>query len=745
VTAPQPRRILVADDNRHALAAMVRMLEGVGYQVTSATGGREALEAARDVRPDLALLDVMMPDLTGTAVLREIRADPELADMMVLLVSAKRAGPDDQALGLDSGADGYIARPVEEVELLARVRAALRQHELQTKLRNSEARLRHIITHQPDAVLVVDGEGMIRFANPAAGELLGRSPEKLVGEPFGVPLEAAPPSEIDLPGHGDGGRTAELLVVPTSWGDEESCLVTLRDVTFRREAERSIREQAALVSKAQDAILVLNLDHEITFWNRSAERLYGWRVKEAIGRSVDSLLFTDAGPFRSAVSQVLDRGEWSGEFDQVDKDGHTFTVEGRWTLMHDDRQRPSHILAIHTDVTDKKRLLAQILRAQRTESIGTLASGIAHDLNNVLTPILMSVEHLKAELDVDEDARQTLDIIGASARRGADLVRQVLSFSRGGQGSRTAIDLGAVLEELASVVRDTFPKSITYRWRMSGSLPQLEGDPTQLHQVLLNLLVNARDAMPDGGEVELTVEEAEAEARYTSSESRSEPGAHLRFRVTDTGIGMPREVLEQIFDPFYTTKEVGSGTGLGLFTVAAIVKGHGGYLNVTSEEGVGTTFEVYLPATHSATRENPASQESGRGGPLTGTGELILIVDDDDAVRRITKRTLEASGYRVTAASDGMEAMTLFAESKDDIALVITDMMMPVMDGNATIRAIRSIDPHVPILAVSGLGSKEIGHDMDGVEFLAKPYTGEMLRAAAHRLLAGRGHGDPAG
>ncbi len=509
----------------------------------------------------------------------------------------------------------------------------------------------------------------------------------------------------------------------------------MSDETERVESERRIREQAELLSKAQDAIIVRELDHTIAFWNASAERLYGWSAEHAIGSSIEDLLYGDPERFREATAHVMTHGEWVGELEQRRHDGTSITIEGRWTLVRDDDGRARRILAINTDITERKKLVVQFMRAQRLESIGNLAGGIAHDLNNVLAPILLSMDLLKQDAS-DPETLQILDTVEATAKRGADLVRQVLSFARGIEGGTLAVDLPGLIGDLARIVRDTFPKNITFRTKVPEDLWPLVGDPTQVHQVLMNLAVNARDAMPDGGVITVSAENVTIDAHYAALSGEAAPGPYLRLSVDDTGTGMPPEIIDQIFDPFFTTKGVGDGTGLGLSTVSAIVRGHGGVVNVYSEPGKGSKFRIYLPA--GGTPAEPV-EEAPVEVLRKGNDQLILVVDDEESVRTITKQTLEAFGYRVLTATDGADAVAIYGQKGQEIDLVLTDVMMPIMDGPTLIRVLKRMNPDVRIVAASGLGQNGgVAHTADfGVRhFLPKPYTAHTLLAVLARVLA---------
>jgi hypothetical protein len=359
------------------------------------------------------------------------------------------------------------------------------------------------------------------------------------------------------------------------------------------------------------------------------------------------------------------------------------------------------------------------------ESIGTLAGGIAHDLNNILGPILLSIDYLR-DKNPDDQSKRVLNALETSANRGADLVRQVLMFARGVEGEHVVLQPAHLIKDVVKILTETFSKMIKITSDLPKDLWTVSGDPTQLHQVLMNLCVNARDAMPEGGLIHITAENVTLDAHYVRTNLEAQTGPCVAISVTDSGTGIPPNVLPRIFEPFYTTKEVGKGTGLGLSTVRAIAKSHGGFINVYSEVGRGTTFRIYLPASH---RVRPKAQKPETTEIPLGNGELLLVVDDETSILEVTKTSLESSGYRVVTAQDGTEALALYSQMKDDIRLVMTDMMMPYLDGAATIRALRRINPRVKVIAATGL---EVGGKADNLSvqvdaFLPKPYTGEKL------------------
>lgn len=374
---------------------------------------------------------------------------------------------------------------------------------------------------------------------------------------------------------------------------------SIRYALERKQTEHKIREQAALLDIATDAIFVQDLDNQILYWNKAAERLYNWQKEEAIGKKVSEIWQEkNLSQLQEALTTMMKNGSWEGELQQITKYGKEITVESRWTLVREFDRKTQSILIVNTDITQKKQLEAQFLRAQRLESIGTLASGIAHDLNNVLAPILMTAQLLESQLQ-DERSQRLLPILISNAKRGANLVKQVLSFTRGMEGDRTLLQLKHLIREIQQIIKETFPKSIEVSTQISANLWTVFGDPTQLHQVLMNLCVNARDAMPGGGKLKITAENFLIDANYAKMHIDARVGAYVAIAVTDTGSGIAPEIVDRIFEPFFTTKELGKGTGLGLSTVLGIIKSHSGFISVYSELGKGSEFKVFLPAQQS--------------------------------------------------------------------------------------------------------------------------------------------------
>lgn len=507
------------------------------------------------------------------------------------------------------------------------------------------------------------------------------------------------------------------------------------DITKRKEAEEFLtesesryRETAAQLTNvldySLDVICSFDADGRFLRVNAASEPVWGFGAVDLIGHHyADHLAEEDVAKTSDAIGNII-QGKRSGSFENrfIRKSGSITHMQ--WTAYWSAEE--GILFCVARDTTEKKNLEAQFLRAQRMESIGTLAGGIAHDLNNVLAPIMMSIELLKMD-DEDPVRQEILSTIESSAHRGAEMVKQVLSFARGVEGNHLEVQVAHLLKEIQKIANETFLKNISVRTTIPDGLWLVEGDPTQLHQILLNLAVNARDAMPRGGTLSISASNLMLDEHYAGMNLDAKPGPYVVVDVEDTGTGMPPEVIERIFEPFYTTKDLGKGTGLGLSTTLAILKSHSGFVRVYSEPGRGTKFRVYLPARPNATAEKcaPADATLPRG-----EGQLILVVDDESAIREITRQTLEAAGYRVILASDGADAVAVYAMQRHEIALVLTDMMMPSMDGVAEIQAITRINPDAIIIAASGLSNSSMlskAANAGVKHFIPKPYTANTL------------------
>lgn len=586
-----------------------------------------------------------------------------------------------------------------------------------------------------------------------AAEMMGRSIQSLTQE--GAVYDEGVRFDRTRTGQGVGhletgitkdGRLIEVSVTLSTIKDAAGNVIGVsqiaRDITEARRAEAQL-----VASESRFRRLVESNAQGVLFWHASGAivdandallAMLGF-TREDFAAGAQSWVALTPPEYAEidirAVADVAANGlcaPYEKEF--IAKDGRRVPVLIAGARVDDS---PDRGVAFVTDLTERKKLEKQFLRTQRMESIGTLAGGIAHDLNNVLAPILMSVELLK-ESNPSHESAEILNTLETSAVRGADLVKQVLSFARGVTGERVSVAFSHLMRDLVKVMRDTFPKSIDVHLECPPDLWSVTGDPTQLHQVVLNLCVNARDAMPHGGRLQLSLENVVLDDTYTAWNSEAHAGAYVVVTVADTGTGIPSDLREKIFEPFFTTKEMGKGTGLGLSTTMAIVKSHGGFINLYSEVGKGAKFKVYLPAaTTAALAENVAVAQTGLP---RGRGELVLVVDDEDGVREIARRTLERYGYRVVLAANGAEAVAVYARQHADVAVVLTDMAMPIMDGPALIVALRAMNPAVKIIGSSGLTShrgvsRALGAGV--AEFVPKPYTARVLLTALRKTIDG--------
>ncbi|GAB1538376.1 hypothetical protein NUACC21_10360 [Scytonema sp. NUACC21] len=735
--------ILIVDDTPSNLQMLFDFLEDSGFKVVVAEDGESALEMAEYAPPDLILLDVLMPEMDGFETCRRLKTNQTTQDIPVIFLTAI-TDKVDKVKGLKLGAVDYITKPLEHEEVLARVNIHLRLQNLTKRLTEQNQlleveiferqRIEDELRRQTDELTewknrheaLIQASGQILYDwNPHTHEITyGGNLEQILGytlqtmsgnlnrwqelvhpedknlfnQEINQVLSTKKPFYLEYRVRRKDGNYITVedkgYFFLDSAGNIARMVGFIIDISERKQAEeereqaaQKIREQAKLLDITTDAILVRDLDNQIQlldnpirFWNKGAERVYGWKATEALGKNANELLYNNKtiSQLQDIQISLIESGSWQGELHQLTKEGKEIIVASRWTLVRDKDGQPVSILTVNTDITEKKQLETQFLRVQRLESIGTLASGIAHDLNNTLTPMLLSVQLLERKL-LDEQSQQWLSIVKTNIQRGANLVKQVLSFARGVDGERTSLQVEEIISEIEHIIKQTFPKFIEVRTNVTGhNLWAIASNATQLHQVLMNLCINARDAMPNGGILEISAKNIWIDSHYARMNIEAKEGLYVVITVSDTGCGMEKEVLERIFEPFFTTKEVGKGTGLGLSTVMGIVKSHGGFVNVVSEVGKGTEFQVYLRATLTNHTDGCFKHYEELS---VGLGQMILFVDDEDSICEVTKTMLETYGYKVLIAKDGIEAVALYAQYQKDISVVLIDMMMPSMDG----------------------------------------------------------------
>lgn len=637
--------------------------------------------------------------------------------------------------------------------------------ETRNALRRSEAELAAVYDRAPSVMCLFDDRLDIVRANRAAAEFAGCSQAELTS---GRIFRALLHQKI---GNGDSTQNLRGILVDTlvsgksrhrlrleqstaqpnlvenapvlllstgriQTGGVNRVLMCLEDITSSVRADEQIHSQGTLLDISRDAIFVRNFSNRIIYWNAGAARMYGWRAAEALGKTINELdLAVDPKESARALKAVQEQEDWTGELRQKSRDGREWVVQSRWTMMRERDGKPKAILVVNTDITEKKKLETQLLRSQRMESIGTLASGLAHDLNNVLAPIMMALEFLRDNVK-DKGLQTCLQTLEMCSLRGASIIRQLLMFARGVEGERLLLNPKHLIVEMERIARETFSRSIQIRTVLPGEPCILLGDATQIQQVLMNLCLNARDAMPRGGTLTVSMEKRVLDQAGARIHLKAEPGPYVVISVSDTGTGIPPELMDKIFDPFFTTKPLGQGTGLGLATALGIAEKHGGFIHVESVPEKGTTFDVFFPA--AVSEEDDTSKDWGRAVLTQGNGELVLVVDDEPAVRRLAETILSRNGYRTVLAADGGEGLSLYEQHRNEIKLVVSDLMMPQMDGPSFIRALREQGAGVKAIIITGLGEEgRIGDARAaGVDaIMNKPFTAEQLLTQMKQLL----------
>ncbi|MBI3003832.1 MAG: PAS domain S-box protein [Ignavibacteriales bacterium] len=641
--------------------------------------------------------------------------------------------------------------------LLAEIHERKRTEEA---LRLSQEYARNIIDSSLDMIIAVDKDRKIIEFNLAAQETFGFTREEILGKDVGT-LYATPGDsrEVHKNTVHKGGYTQEVMnkrkngdtfpsllsasLLKDAAGSVIGYMGISRDITKENQAEEELRKSEeqyrALFEESKDVVFVSTPEGSLLDINPAGVELFGYSSKEELLKTAMVDLFVqpeDQGRYHELLRTQFYVKDYELSLKRK-RDGQRLSVAVTASAMRDGVGKILAYRGIMRDVTERRQLEQQLLQSQKLESIGLLAGGIAHDINNVLTPIIMASEIFRDRLS-DEESQRMLDMVESSAKRGADIVKQILTVARRVDGERAEVQLKHLIKEMAKIGEETFPKSIRTQTSIHKDLWTIMGDATQLHQILLNLSVNARDAMPDGGTLTLAAENILLDEHYARMHLDAKPGPYVMIQVADTGTGIPSDKLHRIFEPFFTTKEPGKGTGLGLSTVHAIIKNHQGFINTYSEIGKGTQFSVYIPAVPAHT----AAAEERQQVPLRpGNGELVLIVDDESSVLEVTKATLVKHGYRALTAMEGTEAVGLFAKNKNEIKAVITDMSMPVMDGIATIRALRRIDPQVRVIVASGRAEHKKETEAASLQvqaFLEKPYTADKLLRTLQEVHAGR-------
>jgi PAS domain S-box-containing protein len=598
-------------------------------------------------------------------------------------------------------------------------------------------------------LLILDAQLRIVAANLRAASLCGFTPEELKGRSAKAIFSAASvewlsrlllsphhketfTTEFEIVG-AEASRAVQTAIVSLAGSPQEPLLiVSLEAVAV--EADRCF-DPARLADLTQDALIVRDLEDRVIFWNRSAERLYGWSASEALGQNLYTLLSPGCSwPSDEVNAALAEKGEWSGELRQTSRDGHEITVASRWILWRDESDQPQAVAMVSTDITEKKRLETLFLRAQRMDSLGRLTSGVAHDLNNVLAPMLMALHGLQQKY-VDQASQRWLNILLGNTERAEQLVTHLLEFARGGSGLRAPIQLRRLIIEQAELLKATLPQRITIRIQTDDDLWLVAGHATQLYQALLNLCLNARDAMIRGGELIIRAENVEPGASDQALPQGLAPGRYVRLSVADTGVGIEDALIGRIFEPFFTTRNHQHATGLGLTTVQEIIRNHGGVISLHSQAGLGTRFDLWFPAL--AGSQPVQEQQKITVSPQAGRGELILVAAGAAAFREITRDILELSGYRAATAASGAEALSLCQNSSHEIRAILLDADLPDPADSQLLTELKRLNPEIAVIflgAEPGVGLRAEPGSRPKTVFLPRPCPAEQLLRALAEL-----------
>lgn len=769
MTAAPVSVLLVEDDLVDQMAFKSLVASGrlvCSYSIAgSVAQGRRLLN---DQVFDVIVADHQLPDGNAFDLLEGLSVFP-------VVILATGVGDEETAVrALRAGLSDYLIKDPERHYLRAlpaRIERAQRQRQVQLDLEASEARLRDLFENTTDLIYSTAPDGQIEFVNRAWHSTLGYCVEQVkqlnllqilhpehhsdylqmmerlhAGERIGL---------CALTVIAQDGRAVELegnISARIENGQVVSTQGIFRDVTeskrnanrlraLTEDLERLVEERTGALVESQARFTLMAETIEQVFWMKNAGSnafVYASPAFKSIWQKPLQALYHDASVWTAAIHpQDRDRvvqavnnagpQKYDVEFRIVRPDGTVRWIHEHGYRINDEHGLPLHLVGTATDTTERKSMEQQMLRAQRIESIGTLAGGIAHDLNNALAPILMGLNLLRG---LNPEEVQLIDTMEASGLRGANMVKQLLTFARGVPGDKTVLQSRELFAEIERFVLHTFPKNIRFEVACSEPFEPILGDATQLHQVLLNLCLNARDAMPSGGALSLTAQSMVMDAQEASGTVGAMPGRYVMWRVSDSGGGMPRELLEHIFDPFFTTKTPGKGTGLGLSTVLGIVRSHKGFIQVDSTEGVGTVFRVYLPVADTTEQAAIGPATMPPSAQLDGHGQLILVVDDEQDVRAMASAVLQSMNFRVVTAIDGVEALALLSSKAADVGLVITDLHMPRMDGLALVKQLKDFNPTLPVLVCSGQLDPQHtrAFSAHGVtHFLHKPFTQKEL------------------
>ncbi|MFQ5651065.1 MAG: response regulator [bacterium] len=674
--------ILIVDDKKEDLYLLDVLLKKSGYQVIQALNGKEALKKLRADGVKMIISDILMPAMDGFELCKQVRADDKFKDILFVFYTATYTDEADEKLAMKLGADKFIRKPTDPDEFTKMV----------------EGVIEHV------------GKGKIE---PQKRPVMKRE------EVFKLYSE----------------RLVNKL--------EQKMLELTTEVTERKRTEEALRKFSHAVEQSPATIMITDARGNIEYVNPKFTEVTGYTREEVLGKNPRILQSGETSPaeYQRLWLTITAGKEWRGEFQNKKKNGELYWEFFSISPIKNEQGVITHFVAVKEDTTERKQLQEQLLQAQKMETIGTLAGGVAHDFNNLLTTILGNAEFGLEDLRPDAPGYEHFIAIKEAANRASDLTNQLLSFSRRQVLKKKILNLNRTIEDLLKMLRRILGEDIELRVEFARKLAPVYADPGQVQQVLMNLFANARDAMPKGGKLMLKTRNVKRTALLDEPKDRQTARKYVQIVVADTGTGIEKENLAHIFDPFYTTKEVGKGTGLGLAVVHGIVEQHGGNIEVDSRPGEGTTVEIFFPAVKrtKATEDKPEPAHVTRG-----RGETLLLVEDEAVVLGVTVRILNYLGYKVLTARDGEEAMNLFQSEKNNIDLVILDVVMPKESGPDIYKKMTVSRPNLPVLFVTGydvhakLADFGLETEPRSIAVLQKPYTRESLGAKIRELLSHR-------
>jgi PAS domain S-box-containing protein len=754
-------RVLIVEDSEDDAMLVLRELDRRGYRTEHRiVDTAEALtQAIRGEHWDIVLADYTLPQFSGARALEMVRAlDP---DVPFIFVSGS-IGEDAAVAAMKAGAQDYIIkgnlkRLVPAVERELRESAAHRDKvRAESERRTAEARFRQILALAGDAIVTLDDERRIAVFNGAAERLFGFAADEAIGQSIDLlvperllkaygelfakfvrsPAAAWNMSEIgDVIGRRKDGSEfpAEASMSKLAEDGRTVFTIIIRDISARRRAEETLRQLSRAVEQSANLVVVTDADARIQYVNRKVLQMTGYAEAEVIGQkpSLWKSGKTSDADYAALWSTILAGGDWRGEFENRAKDGSLFSVSAVISPIRDDAGHINHFVSIQEDITEKKELERQLQQAHRLEAVGQLSGGMAHDFNNVLTIIIGNVELAMTQANLTPDVRLNMEQALHAGLRGATLIRKLLAFARRQALRAAAFDLNRLVSEATDMLWRTLGEEIEVKVRLDDNLRAAFADPAQVESALVNLAINARDAMPDGGRLTIETENCVLDEDYCGQNLDVAPGEYVMLAVSDTGTGMTPEVLARVFEPFFTTKGESRGTGLGLSMIYGFARQSKGHVKIYSEVGHGTTVRLYLPVAEAAPARPVEDTAALEVAPGTAT---ILVVEDNNEVRMVAVTILKGLGYRIVEADNGASAMAIL-RGGERIDLLYTDVIMPGgMSGVALAREARALRPDLPVLFTSGFAGAQI-QEIAGPEkvedFLIKPVRRQEL---AHKI-----------